>query len=117
MGNKERGSGTKRRAKLTLRMTGALQRSSQSGFGPSLLIRREWPVIVSSVLPKKKSQFFRGGAAQSGAKKTLAGTSQQVFNFGKRTVASVRSRRNQLRRLHELIPEHVMDIRFYQHVG
>ena len=50
----------KGRAELTLRMTGALQRSSQSGFGPSPLIRREWAVIVSSALPKKKLRFFRG---------------------------------------------------------
>ena len=48
----------KGRAELTLRMTGALQRSPQSGFGPSLIIRRDWAVMVSSELPKKKSQFF-----------------------------------------------------------
>jgi hypothetical protein len=68
--------GLKGRAELTLRMTGALQRSSQNGFGPSPLIRRERAVIVSSALPKKKSQFFRGRTGQSSAKKTLAGMGQ-----------------------------------------
>lgn len=48
----------KGRAELTLRMTGALQRSSQSGFGPSPIVRRECGVMVSSELSKKKSQFF-----------------------------------------------------------
>jgi hypothetical protein len=48
----------KGRAELTLRMTGALQRSPQSGFGSSLIIRREWAVMVSSELAKKQSQFF-----------------------------------------------------------
>jgi hypothetical protein len=48
----------KGRAELTLRMTGALQRSPQSGFGSSLIIRREWAVMVSSELSKKKSHFF-----------------------------------------------------------
>src|SRR5579863_8579799 len=98
-------------------MTGALQRSSQSGFGPSPLIRREWAVMVSSAVRNKKSQFFRGRAVQSSAKKTLAGMCQQVFDFGKRGIAGICSRSNQLGRLDEFIPQHVMDIRFDQHVG
>ena len=49
----ERGDTQKGRAELTLSMTGALQRSSQSGFGSSLIVRRECPVMVSSELSKK----------------------------------------------------------------
>jgi len=98
-------------------MTGALQRSSQSGFGPSPLIRREWAVMVSSAQSKKKSQFFRVWPGQPGAKKVLSAVSQQVFDLGKRGVAGVRSRSNQLGRLHKFIPQHVVHIGFDEDVG
>ena len=47
----------------------------------------------------------------------LAAVSQQVFDLGQRGVAGVRSGSNQLRRLHKLIPQHVMHVGFDQHVG
>src|SRR5579864_3914262 len=114
---KRRPEWVKGRAELTLRMTGALQRSPQSGFGPSVIIRREWAVMVSSARQKKKLRSFRGRPGQPSAKKMLAAVSQQVFDLGKRRVTGVGSGRDQLGRLHKLIPQHVVHVGFDEHVG
>ena len=47
----------------------------------------------------------------------LAAVSQQVFDLGKHGVAGVFSRGDQLRRLHEFVPQHVMNVGLDEDVG
>jgi len=47
----------------------------------------------------------------------LAAVSQQVFDLGKRGIAGICSRSDQLGRLHKLIPQHVVHVGFDKHVG
>jgi hypothetical protein len=80
-----------RRAELTLRMTGALQRSPQSGFGSSRIVRRGWPVMVSSAGAEKNLEFFGDLAGRTGVKDLLAAARQQVLDFRKYGVTSIRA--------------------------
>ena len=73
--------------------------------------------MVSRARQKKKLRSFRGRPGQPSAKELLAAVSQQVFDLGKRGVAGVRPRSNQLGRLHKFIPQHVVHVRFDEYVA